>query len=147
MTKRSAIPTPDEHNGVDQEEQKLAAKQKRQEKLKRLAETVERKAFSVEVFALRNGISRRQAFYELASGRIKARKLGSRTIITERAERAWQDALPEVSPREAKAFNDQCERVPREQTSRRPRKPPANDIPRVSMAGVKQEKRQSLKSQ
>jgi hypothetical protein len=109
------IPSHDEHDGLDRKEQNRLAEKKRQEKLKR--ETMERKAFSVEVFGIRNGISRRQAFYELSSGRIEARKLGSRTIITERAERKWQDALPKVTPREAEALNDHCEYVPRERTS------------------------------
>jgi hypothetical protein len=147
MTRRSSIPSHDEHNGVDPEERKLAAKQKRHEKLKRLAETMVRTAFSVEVFALRNGISRRQAFYELASGRVEGRKLGSRTIITDRAERAWQDALPKLTPRDAEALSDQHERPPPQQPPRRPSKLPAHDIPRVAMAKATQEKRrQSLKS-
>jgi hypothetical protein len=58
----------------------------------------ERKAFSVEVFAFRNGISRSQAFKEISTGRLIARKVGSRTIITEQAEKAWQRTLPKAVP-------------------------------------------------
>jgi hypothetical protein len=64
---------------------------------------VELKSFSVEVFALRNGISRSQAYKELASGRLEGVKCGARTLITDRAERKWQRALPKVIPKDAKA--------------------------------------------
>jgi hypothetical protein len=59
----------------------------------------ELKAFSIEVFALRNGISRSQAFKEAAAGRLIVLKVASRSIVTDRAERAWQDALPRRRPR------------------------------------------------
>jgi hypothetical protein len=54
----------------------------------------ELKAFSVDTFAKRNGISRAQAYKELTAGRLQGRRCGTRVLITERAERAWQDALP-----------------------------------------------------
>jgi hypothetical protein len=54
----------------------------------------ERKAFSIEVFARRNGISRSQAFKEVATGRLIVLKVGVRSIVTERAERDWQNSLP-----------------------------------------------------
>jgi len=53
-------------------------------------------AFRVEIFALRNDISRSQAFKEIKAGRLAALKCGSRTLITAQAEKAWQDALPRV---------------------------------------------------
>jgi hypothetical protein len=55
---------------------------------------VERKSFSIDTFALRNDVSRAQVYVELNSGRLEGLKCGSRTLITERAEREWQDALP-----------------------------------------------------
>jgi hypothetical protein len=58
----------------------------------------ERKSFSIDTFALRNDISRAQVYKELNCGRLKGLKCGSRTLITERAEREWQDALPKRKP-------------------------------------------------
>jgi hypothetical protein len=62
---------------------------------------LERKAFSIETFAFRNGISRAQAYKELARGRLKGVKCGTRTLITDRGERVWQDALPKRRKPEA----------------------------------------------
>ena len=77
-----------------------------------VAHATERKAFSVEVFAFRNGISRSQAFKEISTGRLIARKVGSRTIITEQAEKTWQRALPKaVPPATPKAQRKQSPRV------------------------------------
>jgi hypothetical protein len=56
--------------------------------------SIEIKAFSIEVFAFRNGISRSQAYKELASGRLPAVRCGGRVLITERGEKLWQDVLP-----------------------------------------------------
>ena len=66
-------------------------------------DNVEIKSFSIEVFALRNGISRSQAYKELSSGRLEGVKCGTRTLITQQAERKWQRALPKVVSRDAKA--------------------------------------------
>ena len=64
---------------------------------------VELKSFSVEVFALRNGISRAQAYKEVASGRLEGVKCGTRTLVTDCAERKCQRALPRVVPKDAEA--------------------------------------------
>lgn len=64
-------------------------------------EGVERKAFRVPIFAYRNDISTAQGWKEIASGRLEAVKCGSRTLVTEEAEREWQRRLPKVVPRGA----------------------------------------------
>jgi hypothetical protein len=48
-------------------------------------------------FQRRNGIGTTLFYRELASGRLKARKIGSRTVITPEAEAAWRAALPDWS--------------------------------------------------
>ena len=47
-------------------------------------------------FADRNGISPSQTYIEIRKGRLKAKKMGTRTIITARAEQDWQDNLPDA---------------------------------------------------
>jgi hypothetical protein len=56
-------------------------------------------ADSVERFAKRYGISRAQAYKELASKRLIGRKVGSRTIITHEDALAWARSLPKTSAR------------------------------------------------
>ena len=51
-----------------------------------------REAFSPDEFATRNSIGRTTVFAEIKSGRLEARKVGNRTIITREAEKAWQKA-------------------------------------------------------
>jgi hypothetical protein len=50
---------------------------------------------SVDEFARRNGISRAQGWKEVAARRVKARKVGKRTIIIKEDETDWRLALPE----------------------------------------------------
>jgi hypothetical protein len=78
------------------------------------------KAFRVEIFARRNDISRSQAFKEIAEGRLIAIKVGSRTLITEEAERAWQQSLPRAVPRAA-APEKIVQRVRPQRSGKRPR--------------------------
>ena len=47
-------------------------------------------------FADRTGISPAQAYIEIRSGRLKAKKMGTRTIITAQAEAEWLDNLPDA---------------------------------------------------
>ena len=47
-------------------------------------------------FAAREGISPAQVYIEIRSGRLKAKKMGTRTIITARAEKEWEDNLPDA---------------------------------------------------
>jgi hypothetical protein len=53
-------------------------------------------AYTVEAFAAAHGISRSQTFKEIASGRLPARKVGSRTIITSEDAAKWRRSLPRV---------------------------------------------------
>ena len=47
-------------------------------------------------FADRNGISPAQTYIEIRSGRLKAKKMGTRTIITAQAEADWEANLPDA---------------------------------------------------
>jgi excisionase family DNA binding protein len=55
---------------------------------------IERKAFTIHEFAARNGIGKDKAYQEVREGRLRARKLGKRTLILDTDEAAWRDALP-----------------------------------------------------
>lgn len=55
-------------------------------------------AFTVEEFAVLNRISRSQAYKEIAAGRLIARKLGARTIITAEDGQRWRESLPKMVP-------------------------------------------------
>jgi hypothetical protein len=54
-------------------------------------------ASRVEQFASDHNISRAQAYKEIAAGRLIARKVGTRTVITEEDARAWRRALPKMA--------------------------------------------------
>lgn len=43
------------------------------------------------------GISRSKAYEEIAAGRLKAKKCGSKTIIPYASSEAWLNGLPEIS--------------------------------------------------
>jgi hypothetical protein len=100
---------------------------------------VGRKSFSIDTFALRNGVSRAQTYKELNSGRLEGLKCGTRTLITERAERKWQDALPKrptAAPIDATA-------APRKRG--RPPKRRAEALPRVDAPSVTAPRRRGRK--
>jgi excisionase family DNA binding protein len=54
----------------------------------------EKRAFSIEEFCRRFGIGRTRAYEELKFGRLRARKVGRRTVITEDDAEAWLRRLP-----------------------------------------------------
>jgi hypothetical protein len=56
-------------------------------------------AVSVERFAAMHAISRAQAFKEIASGRLVARKIGARTVILIEDAIKWRRALPKKTVR------------------------------------------------
>jgi hypothetical protein len=58
-------------------------------------------AESVERFAEKNAISRAQAFKEISSGRLIARKVGTRTIITHEDAARWRRSLPKAAAKNA----------------------------------------------
>ena len=56
-----------------------------------------RRAFPIREFCLRYGIGRTHAYQEIAAGRLRAVKVGRRTLITHDAAEAWLAGLPEMS--------------------------------------------------
>ena len=55
------------------------------------------RAFSISEFCRRYGIGRTNAYQEIAAGRLRALKVGRRTLITHDAAEAWLAALPELN--------------------------------------------------
>jgi hypothetical protein len=51
-------------------------------------------ASSILSFAERNGIGESTVYKEIKAGRLVARKIGRRTIITDDDERIWRNSLP-----------------------------------------------------
>ena len=58
-----------------------------------------RRAFPIREFCVRYGIGRTNAYQEIAAGRLRAVKVGRRTLIAHDAAEAWLAALPELSGR------------------------------------------------
>jgi hypothetical protein len=52
--------------------------------------------YTLTEFARRNRISLSTTYIEIRAGRLTARKVGRRTIITVEDEKAWRDRLPVV---------------------------------------------------
>jgi len=59
---------------------------------------IESDADSIDAFAVKNNISRRTVYEEINLGRLIARKVGSRTIITKEDAAAWRRSLPKLMP-------------------------------------------------
>ena len=55
-----------------------------------------RQAYSIEGFCEAYGVGRTKAYEEIATGRLKARKAGRRTIIPAAEAERWLGALPEL---------------------------------------------------
>ena len=53
--------------------------------------------------ALRLGLSPRTIYNYMERGELKARKVGTRTIITEQDEQEWLDSLPPAYPKASNA--------------------------------------------
>jgi len=65
------------------------------------------RAFSIDEFCRRYGLGRTKAYEEVASGRLCARKIGRRTIITEDDAESWLRHLPPVKTTNGKRiFSD-----------------------------------------
>ena len=54
------------------------------------------RAFAIREFCLRYGIGRTHAYQEIAAGRLRAVKVGRRTLVTHDDAEAWLAALPEL---------------------------------------------------
>jgi excisionase family DNA binding protein len=55
------------------------------------------RAFSIPEFCRRYGIGRTNAYHEIAAGRLRAVKVGRRTLVTADAAEVWLASLPELS--------------------------------------------------
>jgi len=56
------------------------------------------RAYSIEQFAREEGIGRGTVYAEIREGRLRARKVGRRTIITAEDAAAWRNNLPDWKP-------------------------------------------------
>ena len=54
------------------------------------------RAFPIREFCRRYGIGRTVAYKEISAGRLRAVKVGRRTLITQEAAEAWLAMLPQV---------------------------------------------------
>ena len=59
--------------------------------------TQSRRAFPIREFCVRYGIGRTHAYQQIAAGRLRAVKVGRRTLIPHDAAEAWLAALPELN--------------------------------------------------
>ena len=57
-----------------------------------------RSAYRINEICARNRVGRTKIYEEIGTGRLEARKLGRRTIVTAEAERRWLDSLPILNP-------------------------------------------------
>jgi hypothetical protein len=57
------------------------------------------KSYSLDEFARQNAIGLTTVRGEIKAGRLAARKIGRRTVITAEDAKAWQERLPKVQPR------------------------------------------------
>ena len=69
-------------------------------------------ADSVDLFAKKNAISRAQAFKEISSGRLVARKVGSRTIVTHEDAAKWGRSLPRAAVKDAAGARGRSNSLP-----------------------------------
>jgi excisionase family DNA binding protein len=54
------------------------------------------RAMSIDEFCSRYGPGRTKVYQELKSGRLRARKIGTRTVITEEDAETWLQHLPVI---------------------------------------------------
>ena len=59
------------------------------------------RAFSIEQFCQRYGVGRTKAYEEIKLGRLKARKIGRRTVILEDDAKVWLRRLPRMKSADA----------------------------------------------
>jgi len=58
-----------------------------------------KQSYSLNEFARQNAIGLTTVRREIKAGRLAARKVGRRTIITAEDAKAWQERSPKVQPR------------------------------------------------
>jgi hypothetical protein len=52
------------------------------------------RAYSIKSFCAAYGVGHTKTYKEIAAGRLKARKVGNRTLILAKDAEAWERALP-----------------------------------------------------
>jgi hypothetical protein len=57
----------------------------------------EKLAYQIDDLAVAIGIGRSKLYAEIRAGKLKAKKVGSRTIVTSPAARDYLDALPDMA--------------------------------------------------
>jgi hypothetical protein len=57
---------------------------------------VGRRSYRVPEIAHRNGVSRAFVYKQIAEGRLRARKAGAATIVTDEDEAAWIGGMPDL---------------------------------------------------
>jgi hypothetical protein len=70
----------------------------------------DRVAFSIESFARAHDIGRTKTLQQIRSGKLIARKIGTRTIITVEDARVWRESLPTAEP-DARVKREEPERA------------------------------------
>jgi excisionase family DNA binding protein len=58
---------------------------------------MERRSYSIDEICERNGISRSTIYAEIRRGKLRVRKLGVRSLVTDEDERAWLDGMPVIT--------------------------------------------------
>jgi excisionase family DNA binding protein len=66
----------------------------RRRRARQRAASIQQRAMSIDGFAQRYGIGRTTAYEEIKQKRLRARKVGKRTIITDDDAEAWLQRLP-----------------------------------------------------
>lgn len=66
----------------------------RKRRSRQRAESIQQRAMSVEEFCERYGVGRTRFYEEIKQRRLRARKVGKRTIITDDEAEAWLQRLP-----------------------------------------------------
>jgi hypothetical protein len=66
-------------------------------------QSVLQRSYSLDEFARLNDVALTTVRGEIRSGRLTARKIGRRTIITAEDTNDWRDRLPKVQPRIGKS--------------------------------------------
>jgi excisionase family DNA binding protein len=61
------------------------------------------RALSIALFCERYGVGRTTAYQEIKSGRLRGRKIGRRTIITEDDAEEWLRQLPAIASNSSEA--------------------------------------------
>lgn len=60
---------------------------------------MDQRAYDMKSFCERYGIGRTRAYAEIGAGRLRAVKLGSKTLIRVEDAEAWRDSLPSLEVR------------------------------------------------